>query len=300
MGSLTSVTAMLVSSIVFFCFGVPRTSNAAPARLGPGQVAIAIRGHADGRATAELTDGQVLMAFTIGDRMGVKDCQLSFDSADSKRLLSEDNLKIELFGKSAIADLVDACNKISMFGGVEGIGTEITLPQEILGSTSTYSTSKGIVVPGTKWCGMGQTAENDDDLGSIADVDSCCRAHDKCPYNVHAFQTKDFYFNLRPHTVSTCDCDESFFNCLKGVKENKTVADSMGSAYFNTVGPPCVKKEVGKYCANWHWTNMWCVETGEGMAAIGYSYLDGSWKLADSVKALLDSLDAKPTPIPPK
>ncbi|CAL1298217.1 unnamed protein product [Larinioides sclopetarius] len=37
-----------------------------------------------------------------------------------------------------------------------------------------------IIMPGTKWCGAGNIAVNDDDLGYFEDVDRCCRAHDKC------------------------------------------------------------------------------------------------------------------------
>lgn len=46
---------------------------------------------------------------------------------------------------------------------------------------------KGIV-PGTKWCGLGDSALDYHDLGGKADVDLCCRAHDHCPVRLKAFR----------------------------------------------------------------------------------------------------------------
>lgn len=38
----------------------------------------------------------------------------------------------------------------------------------------------GITVPGTKWCGPGNTAANYSDLGTQREADTCCRQHDHC------------------------------------------------------------------------------------------------------------------------
>lgn len=46
---------------------------------------------------------------------------------------------------------------------------------------------KGIV-PGTRWCGLGDSALDYHDLGPRSDIDLCCRAHDHCPIRLKAFR----------------------------------------------------------------------------------------------------------------
>jgi len=284
-----------------FCVAVvPPASR----RLTSGHVGILSRLSPDGTVTANLTDGEAVMSFKLdpfprnGVDAGVKDCSLSFDSLASRRIINSEDVRIEFFGEEVVADLVDACNKISLWGAVEGIASQL-VPKYAINAKAFAKSGVDFVVPGTKWCGLGDVATNEDDLGKIADVDACCRDHDLCPYNIKAFQTKDHYWNARPHTVSMCGCDEAFFNCLKGVKEHHTVAATVGKFFFDTVGPPCVKHEKGKYCRKWHWSLMWCEATAEGLAAIPYNYLDGNWDKGSSVEDVLESLGTPATQIPP-
>lgn len=37
-----------------------------------------------------------------------------------------------------------------------------------------------LTLPGTKWCGPGNVADDYDDLGKHEDEDKCCREHDHC------------------------------------------------------------------------------------------------------------------------
>ncbi len=48
------------------------------------------------------------------------------------------------------------------------------------------------IFAGTKWCGSGNLAASENDLGILSGPDRCCRTHDKCPMElkIHAFKTK--------------------------------------------------------------------------------------------------------------
>ncbi|WNE40226.1 MAG: hypothetical protein GBAus27B_000293 [Mycoplasmataceae bacterium] len=46
------------------------------------------------------------------------------------------------------------------------------------------------IAPGTKWCGDGDRAKDDEDLGLFKETDACCRAHDKCDSNIIAGSVK--------------------------------------------------------------------------------------------------------------
>ncbi|GBN03463.1 hypothetical protein AVEN_211805-1 [Araneus ventricosus] len=72
-----------------------------------------------------------------------------------------------------------------------------------------------IVMPGTKWCGSGNIASNDDDLGYFEDVDRCCRAHDKCNDLMVPGESKHNLTNTSPFTVSVVPAISAFVvECL--------------------------------------------------------------------------------------
>ncbi|UXI14130.1 Phospholipase A2 isozyme PA4 [Sarcoptes scabiei] len=123
---------------------------------------------------------------------------------------------------------------------------------------------KGIV-PGTKWCGLGDLASTYEDLGSKLDVDLCCRAHDHCPVRLKAFRMgygifnfsfysrlDQFYFCINlliaaflfftPISFSLhCDCDDDFFKCLKN--SSSSYAAMLGNFYFNVLKIHCLKED---------------------------------------------------------
>ena len=70
--------------------------------------------------------------------------------------------------------------------------------------------SEWLIAPNTKWCGRGQTAEKYNQLGGASKADKCCRRHDHCRFNIHAFTTKYDLINMRPFTISHCSCDQRF------------------------------------------------------------------------------------------
>lgn len=44
-------------------------------------------------------------------------------------------------------------------------------------------------LPGTKWCGLGDIANEYSDLGTERTLDKCCRAHDHCPTKLKALRS---------------------------------------------------------------------------------------------------------------
>lgn len=59
-----------------------------------------------------------------------------------------------------------------------------------LPANSSFTDGVQIIFPGTLWCGGGDKAKSDDDLGRLKDTDACCRDHDKCKDNILAGEEK--------------------------------------------------------------------------------------------------------------
>ncbi|GBM90199.1 Phospholipase A2 [Araneus ventricosus] len=94
-----------------------------------------------------------------------------------------------------------------------------------------------VIFPGTKWCGAGDKAKTDDDLGFHQDTDRCCRAHDKCDDLIEGGGTKHNLTNKSPFTKLNCKCDDEFYDCLKRV--NSVTSNTIGNTYFNVLKRPC-------------------------------------------------------------
>ncbi|XP_033189786.1 uncharacterized protein LOC117156657 isoform X2 [Bombus vancouverensis nearcticus] len=95
------------------------------------------------------------------------------------------------------------------------------------------------ILPGTKWCGTGDIAENYHDLGHEAQIDRCCRSHDLCPVKIRAQQTRYNLTNYSIYTKSHCVCDEALYHCLKAT--TNPTAQVMGRIYFNVIKVPCIE-----------------------------------------------------------
>uniref|UniRef100_UPI00398EB83C group 3 secretory phospholipase A2 isoform X2 n=1 Tax=Pristiophorus japonicus TaxID=55135 RepID=UPI00398EB83C len=78
---------------------------------------------------------------------------------------------------------------------------------------------RGWTVPGTIWCGAGDSAHNFTDLGIFDQTDFCCREHDHCEHKLGAFEYNYGMRNFRLHTISHCDCDYSNCNVTELVPE---------------------------------------------------------------------------------
>ncbi|XP_063272323.1 group 3 secretory phospholipase A2 isoform X2 [Prinia subflava] len=110
---------------------------------------------------------------------------------------------------------------------------------------------RGWTLPGTLWCGAGDSAGNWSELGLFRGPDRCCREHDQCWAQITALQFNYGIRNYRLHTVSHCDCDSRFRRCLLAI--NDTVSNIIGITFFNLLEVPCFVLEESEECVQWHW-----------------------------------------------
>ncbi|KAK3609787.1 hypothetical protein CHS0354_022649 [Potamilus streckersoni] len=116
------------------------------------------------------------------------------------------------------------------------------------------NTFKGIY-PGTKWCGIGKAAKNDSDFGTSLQTDICCKQHDGCEIYITAFRSRYGLRNYSPYTVSGCDCDKTFLQCMTSVVKSETVpandkktAKNFGHLFFNIINPKCLEMDYPLVC----------------------------------------------------
>ena len=133
---------------------------------------------------------------------------------------------------------------------------------ELGGNGSFHRVNKLFSGLGTKWCGAGDIAQSYDDLGSLTELDKCCRAHDHCPIKVNGMASAHGLINLSLYTKyvsiefsnskldsylfsdcrSHCACDDEFYTCLKVLDSH--VARMIGNLYFNVIQVPCVDQDI--------------------------------------------------------
>ncbi|XP_075554665.1 phospholipase A2 hemilipin-like [Dermacentor variabilis] len=94
-----------------------------------------------------------------------------------------------------------------------------------------------VMFPGTKWCGAGNVASNYDDLGKAREADMCCREHDLAKESIPAFGAKRGVRNKLFYTMTSCDADKKFFNCL--LKAQSFTSFSLGVGYFDILRTKC-------------------------------------------------------------
>ncbi|XP_053678214.1 uncharacterized protein LOC128728611 [Anopheles nili] len=135
--------------------------------------------------------------------------------------------------------------------GQSGKGTGAGAGGKTPGSTSTigslfsnFKRKLKAIYPGTVWCGDGNQAKSEDDIGFFYLTDTCCRAHDLCPITIAAGEQFNRLKNNGYFTRSHCDCDTQFFNCLKNA--NTLVSRQIGYTYFNLLKPQCFRFEHPK------------------------------------------------------
>ncbi|XP_071564919.1 phospholipase A2-like [Temnothorax nylanderi] len=74
------------------------------------------------------------------------------------------------------------------------------------------------ILPGTLWCGRGNIARDDSELGMYSEMDKCCRAHDRCEDYIRPKTTKYGLYNANICRSSLCECELQFYDCLKQIR----------------------------------------------------------------------------------
>jgi hypothetical protein len=120
------------------------------------------------------------------------------------------------------------------------LSTDI-VPGEILITSISSVITDEIMVAGTKWCGRGDIADSEDDLGMFSQTDACCREHDTCPDTILANSSRHGFRNGGSTTISHCDCDEKFHKCLKEV--DTFDSNIIGFGYFTFFEPRCFRED---------------------------------------------------------
>ncbi|XP_068559713.1 group 3 secretory phospholipase A2-like [Cebidichthys violaceus] len=110
------------------------------------------------------------------------------------------------------------------------------------------------IFPGTLWCGTGSKAAGYEQLGMFESADRCCREHDHCLHVILAFTVNYGVFNSNFFTVSHCDCDQRFRQCLLGV--NDTISSMVGYSFFNILRVPCFELKQQRRCTEMYWWGM--------------------------------------------
>ncbi|NXT18922.1 PA2G3 phospholipase, partial [Syrrhaptes paradoxus] len=87
--------------------------------------------------------------------------------------------------------------------------------------------------------------------GLFRGPDRCCREHDQCSTQIAALQFSFGIRNYRLHTVSHCDCDARFRQCLLAL--NDSISNIIGITFFNLLEVPCFVLEESEACVQWHW-----------------------------------------------
>ncbi|KAI3371899.1 hypothetical protein L3Q82_006778 [Scortum barcoo] len=87
--------------------------------------------------------------------------------------------------------------------------------------------------------------------GMFESADRCCREHDHCLHIIPPFTVKYGVFNPKFFSVSHCDCDQRFRQCLLGA--NDTISSMVGYGFFNLLKIPCFELKLQKRCTEISW-----------------------------------------------
>ncbi|XP_016148698.1 group 3 secretory phospholipase A2 [Sinocyclocheilus grahami] len=110
------------------------------------------------------------------------------------------------------------------------------------------------VLPGTLWCGRGTSANDYEQLGMFVHADRCCREHDHCEHIIRSFSVNFGVFNPTLFTLSHCDCDRRFKQCL--LNGNDTISNMVGYSFFSVLKLRCFELIQRRQCTQYNWFGL--------------------------------------------
>ncbi|XP_014209129.1 phospholipase A2-like, partial [Copidosoma floridanum] len=185
---------------------------------------------------------QLVAVVDLREARKIVRCELveTYEKSEAEQVLrnlSRSHLRIRTISFKEMMLLMDKCDSLDTHFNESAIMSHGSEEKSSRGNTWRIG-----IVPGTKWCGTGDIAENYHDLGWATNIDRCCRAHDLCPVKIRSFKSRYNLSNLSFYSRSHCACDETFYRCLK--KTNDSSAGFIGNIYFNIAQPNCIEEDA--------------------------------------------------------
>lgn len=206
---------------------------------------LSVQGH---HTYYQVTDGQELVTSTWDTRSQLVSCSVDQDDGTVSSFLTQCSRQDDVL--------------YSSYGGFDEARVaclyflQSNQPVRRIESNDQHARVKrGFTYPGTLWCGAGNNADKETDLGEHRETDSCCRTHDHCEHVIHPLTSNYGHWNLRWHTLSHCQCDNKFKDCLR--KVNDTASRVVGQAFFNVIKVQCFELIYKEQCAKRTWYG-WC------------------------------------------
>ncbi|CAN2387857.1 Phospholipase A2 [Pristimantis euphronides] len=245
----------------------------------------------------QVTDGKELVTSIWDKRRQLVTCSLEEDAKTVKDFVSHCQRKRQDsrkdFGFGGFTEARMAC--------LIFLSAESDLSRKRASSKGQHvRVKRGFTYPGTLWCGAGNNAVQPSDLGEHRDTDACCRTHDHCEHVIHPFTSTYGYRNFLWHTISHCQCDNNFKDCLR--KVNDTASRVVGQAFFNVIQVQCFEFAYEEQCVERHWYG-WCkkyknqtiaVPRDSGLYDYGGNLIDKPVKPKDKEPSQVPSLELPP------
>ncbi|XP_010895605.2 group 3 secretory phospholipase A2 [Esox lucius] len=164
---------------------------------------------------------------------------------------SESPVELSHFNISKLLSPGNLCS-LSPVNGFSTQPESDILEQHLLRAKSRRK--RALIFPGTLWCGTGSKAIDYHQLGMFERADRCCREHDHCGSIIPSFTVNYGVFNSNFFTVSHCECDQRFRQCLQSV--NDSISNMVGFSFFNLLRVPCFEFTPKSQCIELNWWGM--------------------------------------------